>query len=210
MYEFLFEPREYETKIGKITIRHRDYADEEDIIRILESYGRLHPDSYRSLYGFFIYEFRFLAIYDREKVGLVEFERIDSTHGHIGYVLVVPEYRGNGIGTALVKHALYILKRFGIKHVRAVTEYYNEPSIRMLKRAGFEEVDPKFILERFGKETYERLMRRFVFIETTDIVLHRELRFLGCVLEALIGKKGGKIEGDSLLVRRKGVVMFIY
>lgn len=67
----------------------------------------------------------------------------------IGYA-IVPEARRRGYATeAIVAVTEWALGRPGVEHVRAQTLPDNEPSIRALLRAGFEEDEPAARVRRF-------------------------------------------------------------
>jgi RimJ/RimL family protein N-acetyltransferase len=67
----------------------------------------------------------------------------------IGYA-IVPEARRRGYATeAIVAVTEWALAQPGVEHVRAQTLPDNEPSIRALLRAGFEEDEPAARVRRF-------------------------------------------------------------
>jgi RimJ/RimL family protein N-acetyltransferase len=69
----------------------------------------------------------------------------------IGYA-IVPEARRRGYATeAIVAVTEWALAQPGVEHVRAQTLPDNEPSIRALFRAGFEEDEPAARVRRFVK-----------------------------------------------------------
>ncbi len=61
--------------------------------------------------------------------------------GHIISIAVMPEYRGRGIGYALMSEALKKLKEFyGVKEVYLEVRVSNEPAIRLYEKLGFKKV----------------------------------------------------------------------
>ena len=61
----------------------------------------------------------------------------DGRRGYIHHTAVNPEYRGRGIGSALVEHALKALKQCGISKVALVAFARNEIGNAFWERMGF-------------------------------------------------------------------------
>ena len=61
----------------------------------------------------------------------------DGRRGYIHHTAVNPEYRGRGIGSALVEHALKSLKQCGISKVALVAFARNEIGNAFWERMGF-------------------------------------------------------------------------
>ena len=86
-----------------------------------------------------------VAEVDTKVVGAV-WVRIMNDYGHINdatpsfAISVYKEYRGLGIGTALMKRMLYILKQRGYKQASLAVQKANY-AVEMYKKVGFEIVD---------------------------------------------------------------------
>ncbi|HEY9900644.1 MAG TPA: GNAT family N-acetyltransferase [Pantanalinema sp.] len=59
--------------------------------------------------------------------------------GRLGMGLLAT-YQGQGIGKALLRHALQEAERFGLWNMRLYVRTYNEPAIRLYESMGFERV----------------------------------------------------------------------
>ena len=70
-------------------------------------------------------------------VGLIAPEKMWGTLGTIGYYGVVPEQRGHGCGSALLRQGTAALKAEGIAHVVTDTDSENLPSQQALRRVGY-------------------------------------------------------------------------
>lgn len=68
------------------------------------------------------------------------------------YLGVVPEARGQGLGLAMVRHALELARRAGRRQLVLAVDAANAPAIAIYERAGFEALDRRAIyLRRFDK-----------------------------------------------------------
>jgi len=74
---------------------------------------------------------------DKPEVGIVSYNAVD------------PDHRGQGVGTALVKHVMNYLKTHGARVLLVWTLEADEPACRIYERLGFEE------LTRFVYYSYE-------------------------------------------------------
>ncbi|MBD5544206.1 MAG: GNAT family N-acetyltransferase [Lachnospiraceae bacterium] len=87
----------------------------------------------------------FIAEVDKKAVGAV-WVRIMNDYGHIDNetpslaISLYKDYRGLGIGTALMKEMLHILKGRGYKQVSLSVQKENY-AVKMYKKTGFEIVD---------------------------------------------------------------------
>jgi ribosomal protein S18 acetylase RimI-like enzyme len=88
----------------------------------------------------------FLASVGGEPAGMVTTTRYRKT-GWVGELIVSPEHRRSGIGTALMKQALECLERNGARAIRLEGD---PPGIPLYQRLGFvhEYESPRFRLER--------------------------------------------------------------
>jgi ribosomal protein S18 acetylase RimI-like enzyme len=88
----------------------------------------------------------FLATVGGERVGMVTTTRYRDT-GWVGELIVSPDHRRSGIGTALMEKALECLERSGIRTIRLEGD---PPGIPLYQRLGFvhEYESPRFRLGR--------------------------------------------------------------
>jgi ribosomal-protein-alanine N-acetyltransferase len=86
-----------------------------------------------------------LILRDGQLIGDIGFKSFPDEEGRveIGYSLV-PAARGHGYATEAVRAMVaWALKQPGVRQVIAETEAWNEPSMRVLERAGFRQVGPR-------------------------------------------------------------------
>lgn len=141
-------------KVNFINIRN---VKQEDIIKVIEINRRCLPENYS--YAFFenIYEdhpksFFIAETYDGEIVGYVmcRVERVLSKissfkikkSGHIISIAIIPEYRGMGIGKALMLNALRSLKEeYGCEESYLEVRVSNKIAIKLYLELGYKIVD---------------------------------------------------------------------
>ena len=93
---------------------------------------------------------------DRSIVGAA-WARIIPAYGHIDddtpelAISVLPEYRGQGVGTMLMKRLFRLLLERGFKRT-SLSVQQNNPAVRFYKRLGYEITDEK--LDHAGHEDY--------------------------------------------------------
>jgi ribosomal protein S18 acetylase RimI-like enzyme len=76
----------------------------------------------------------------KSKNNIVGFSCIIQTkpqHWYLGPFAVLPEYRRQGIGKILIKHALEFARHYGGGIVAVVTRWYNEAAIRFYQSMNF-------------------------------------------------------------------------
>lgn len=76
--------------------------------------------------------------------------RVDSGHGVIGRLAVMPRHRGSGIGSALLRDVLGYLERQGVQRTVLYTQADNEAAQRLYARFGFERIGSRKHLLAFG------------------------------------------------------------
>lgn len=82
-----------------------------------------------------------------EKKGYIGMH-VDLDSADIATLFVHPNHRRQGIGEALLKKAIHILKTRGIKHVLLDVSIHNEPALHLYKKTGFKVIHtrPKYYL----------------------------------------------------------------
>lgn len=79
-----------------------------------------------------------VIIYSKDEIiGILSYSIIYE-RAEINYIVTVPGYRNQGIGTALLKKALDDMKKSGCFTISLEVEETNEPAINLYKNEGFE------------------------------------------------------------------------
>ncbi len=92
-------------------------------------------------------------------VAIEELANLVPGYWYINVVAMIPEARGKGLGTALLKEAEAQARRNGCPRLALVVAATNVSAIRAYARAGYREVARRpFELEEFGMETTEALL----------------------------------------------------
>ncbi len=69
--------------------------------------------------------------------GVSSFSRLPVKKGHVVSIAVRPEYRNNGIGTALVTRGLEAMKQYGASEAFLEVRKTNKDAISVYERLGF-------------------------------------------------------------------------
>lgn len=80
---------------------------------------------------------KFVATDDEKVIGTTVLRIDPRNNGHINEMHVTDAYRNNGIGTALVKHAIEAARAEKIDKIMLGTEINNRPAIRVYEKCGF-------------------------------------------------------------------------
>lgn len=84
----------------------------------------------------------------------------DGRTGDVGFTLA-PAFQGRGIAAAAVRQALQILfTNTEVEHMRGITDSRNAPSIRLLKRLGFQHRESRTVVFR-GEPCGEEILVLF-------------------------------------------------
>jgi ribosomal-protein-alanine N-acetyltransferase len=83
----------------------------------------------------------FVGELDGEVVGFVDMEKESETVAQITGLAVAPEFRGRGIGSALLDFGLRFLKSLGFRKARVMTLRTNTVAMHMYKKHGFVETE---------------------------------------------------------------------
>ncbi len=79
---------------------------------------------------------------DHKPVGTVAIYRMDDRHCELKSMFVVPEYRKNGVASALCDAVIGLAKKQGYQKVRLTTGVRQLPARRLYERLGFKVVTP--------------------------------------------------------------------
>lgn len=84
-----------------------------------------------------------LATYEGEASGCVALRKMDAETAEIKRLYVPPEYRGNGIGKVLVRHAIEEAKKIGYKTIVADTDLNMRIAMVVFDEHGFKQKEGK-------------------------------------------------------------------
>jgi enamine deaminase RidA (YjgF/YER057c/UK114 family)/GNAT superfamily N-acetyltransferase len=84
-----------------------------------------------------------LATYEGEASGCVGLKKLDASTGEVKRLYVPPQYRGNGIGTMLVKAAIVHAKEQGMKKLIADTDLNMRIAMAIFDEHGFKQAGAK-------------------------------------------------------------------
>jgi len=83
----------------------------------------------------------FVAEEDGQVVGFIStWQDIEAGVGHIPNMVIVPEYRGRGLGRTFIQHALEHFRKSGLSCARIETLVQNEVGNHLYQSCGFREV----------------------------------------------------------------------
>lgn len=77
-------------------------------------------------------------------IGTIQGLRVDKLSGAIQNLGIVPEFRGIGLGSVLLSHALAGFSLVGCRQVSLEVTVQNSAAIRLYERLGFERVETVF------------------------------------------------------------------
>ncbi len=83
----------------------------------------------------------YLAHSNGNIAGCIALRKLDNENCELKRLYVKPEFRGNNIGSLLVKHIINEAKEIGYKHILLDTLPFLETAINMYKRYGFYEIE---------------------------------------------------------------------
>ncbi len=148
-----------------------------DIIRRI--FSELH--AYYALKG--LKNHRLLvAVCDGNVVGFIQFKLVQSGNvriGHIYYMGVLPEYRGRGIGTELVKCAEKELVSKGADCIIASTQRRNQPVIKIFTKLGYVVTDwdeVTHIIKSMGADVEDPYDLMWLIYDYDEVVLFKLVR----------------------------------
>lgn len=146
LYEAIFIPEDFDGEIPRSIIR------EPELAAFIEGFGTL-PDDHC-----------LVAEVEGTAVGAA-WARIVRTYGHIDdttpllSISLLPEHRGQGIGTALMDRLLDHLRTLGHRRASLSVQKAN-PALRLYRRSGFvdyrEEGDELIMIKNLAEGTWSR------------------------------------------------------
>ena len=98
----------------------------------------------------FVAEATWLAVYQQSPsdrwlpIGTIQGLRSDPCSGAIQNLGIVPEYRGLGLGSALLWQSLFGFAQLGCRQVSLEVTVQNSAAIRLYERLGFQRVETVF------------------------------------------------------------------
>lgn len=125
----------------QVAIRQFSISDYSEVRALeLNAFNEDNSTYYIELYQFFPDSFYVATVNNKVVgfvVGLVTVEKI----GRIFSLAVLKDYRGNGIGRALLKKIIDVLERKGVMKIRLEVREDNEVAKNLYKSMNFKEVD---------------------------------------------------------------------
>ncbi len=82
---------------------------------------------------------------DQLKISGLITVRVKGFLAEIGLVSVDKNYRGKGIGSSLVNHAIYKAKKMGALKINVITQGKNLPALKLYEKCGFKTTDIKYV-----------------------------------------------------------------
>jgi ribosomal protein S18 acetylase RimI-like enzyme len=139
-----WEPQDYQSAGELIHAAYAEHTDSE----INDQYRTLHG-ALRFLHN--IVRFPGCGIFEpafswvlrehnaRSPIGLVLASRVGPDVAHITQFCVAPEYRGRGLGSALLRHTIHALRAAGFQAITLTVTASNTPARRLYEAYGFRE-----------------------------------------------------------------------
>lgn len=82
----------------------------------------------------------YLALWDGASAGCIALRRMDAQCGELKRLYVRPEFRGHGIGTAMIRQILSDARAIGYRHVLLDTLPVMHSAVRLYREAGFYDI----------------------------------------------------------------------
>ncbi len=154
-----------------IKIRSFVGGDEEDYVRVHNQgystepwYGSLEKPLKNEDFPQLGYDAIFLAEVDSVVVGLIDIKIRDKI-GDIEDLVVLPKYRGKGIGKALLERAIEFLKG-KVDKARIETPIQSKHAIRFYFKNGFRHISNAYLIESIDRPKLEPFLgRNFHLVE---------------------------------------------
>ena len=89
-------------------------------------------------------------------VGLIMDSNADANEAEIEPVIVSTGYRGKGIGTQLLRHAVTEAKRLGIVALNIRPVARNEGALRLFAREGFDVIGHVGLFQNLSQSFYKK------------------------------------------------------
>jgi ribosomal protein S18 acetylase RimI-like enzyme len=114
------------------------------------------------------------AVLNGKRVGLVMLKNLSRQIGYVYYIAVAAQYRGKGLGGALLDHTLSYLSRTGAEEVYASVELDNTSSVELFRSRGFRETSFGEVSKKYGRVEAAKLYSKMLVVPG-ETLLHREL-----------------------------------
>ena len=102
-----------------------------------------------------------VAVLSEQHAGLICLKEITEDTGEIKRTYVRPEFRGRGIGRALLNSVLEEARTIGYKKIRLDSAGYMKEAHSLYRSVGFKDIEPYG-----GSEVPEEFKQHWVFMET--------------------------------------------
>lgn len=129
---------------------HPEWNASEDLIKEVQQRARAYKRMAPILNLFPSYKNRIQGlVYDvnNKAIGLSIFFETSPKKWHIDYIGVLATHRGQGLGEALVDATLERIRDFSGKYVSLMVADGNTPAERLYKKAGFEHITQRLVME---------------------------------------------------------------
>lgn len=141
----------------------------------------------------------FIAYSDNTKIGMVSTTIYDNA-AWIGSLIVLPEYRGKGIGTMLMEKTIHFLEDNQVETIRldAVLEV-----IPLYKKLGFKEEYESLRYTSFGRERDAQKLKRMEESELADVIF-LDKKYTGLKREKVLRRVYLDFPDYNFLIRKNG------
>ncbi|WP_297499116.1 ribosomal protein S18-alanine N-acetyltransferase [Thermococcus sp.] len=145
--------------LAMVVIRPAKIFDISEVMRIeRESFREAYP---RSIFLVFLEnnpDTFLVAEYNGKAIGYVMAYLRPDWEGHIMSIAVDKDYRGNGIGSALLTEAIERLIKKGARYIGLEVRVSNEGAIRLYERFGFKKVKRIIGYYADGEDAYYMIL----------------------------------------------------
>ena len=141
----------------------------------------------------------FIAYSDDKKIGMVSTTIYDNV-AWIGSLIVLPEYRGKGIGTNLMEQAIQFLEDSSIETIRLDAVF---KAIPLYKKLGFEEEYESLRFISLGREMDTQKLKPMKESELAEVIL-LDKKYTGLNREKILRRVYSDFPDLNFLIRRDG------
>ena len=152
-------PRAGRLPLAMVVIRPAKLFDISEVVRIeRESFNEEYP---RGVFLVFLEnnpDTFLVAEYNGKVIGYVMGYLRPDLEGHIMSIAVDPDYRGNGIGSALLTEVIERLINKGARYIGLEVRVSNEKAIKLYERFGFRRIKRIIGYYADGEDAYYMLL----------------------------------------------------